>query len=537
MRIRASHILGLVLATSMFVVSCDSDFSGERFAARTPDTQLAVRDTSLVDNLAGSDRLTSTVFVSWSGTDPDGFVTGFEIRFFGTTEPSSGEWTATAANDSLVLLPIPRGEKIANVVFEVRSVDNEGLVDPTPARTVFPIQNSPPSIRLGSFELPPDSTFPVISFSWTADDPEGVANLARIEISLNDSTQFVSIAPDIDFVTLVGPTDLSGGTVVDAEVYTGRGFNRSSIRVPGLQLDSDNTFYLRAVDQTDTTSVLERYTWYVKAQHSDVLFVNDYRNSTNPRMVAHHVGILEDYLPPGKAVDIWDLSLPFTTGSAGATPRSSSLPPLSDPTLNQTFSRYKYIYWLATATTDRITTNNLPFAAAAMDAFFDGGGKLLVHSPVAIPAVPDDAFNNAAILLLPISQLISFPDTLRPTLRLAFNAPLTPSGPVPGVSEPLPALKSAGFQINTLPYIAQGANTIPLYEARYRYVTRQGSRQGTWPGASTVASISADRRVGLFAIPLINQQTGAPLLVGEDGDPDAPARAVHLILESLGFPR
>ncbi|MFT4604234.1 MAG: hypothetical protein ACI9W4_000963, partial [Rhodothermales bacterium] len=119
----------------------------------------------------------------------------------------------------------------------------------------------------------------------------------------------------------------------------------------------------------------------------------------------------------------------------------------------------------------------------------------------------------------------------------SFNAPLTATSPLPGVSETMPDLKSTGFQINTLPYVATGTNVIPLYDARYRYVTRQGSRQGTWTGPSTIASISADRRVGLFAIPLINEQTGANLLVGADGDPAAATKAIHLMLESLGFPR
>ncbi|NNE70610.1 MAG: hypothetical protein HKN29_09650 [Rhodothermales bacterium] len=534
---RFRTILLSTAVAAAFLAACDSGFEGDRFNPRAPDTELAVRDTSLVDNLAGNTRLTSTVLVSWSGTDPDGFVAGFEVRFFGTTEPATGEWTFTTANDSLVLLPIPRGERIADVIFEVRAIDNEGQVDPTPARTVFPIQNSPPSIRLGQFDLPPDTTFPLISFSWRADDPEGLANLSRIEISLNDSTTYVPLDPDVDFVTLVGPTDLSAGLITDAEVYTGRGFSRSGLTVPGLRLNDENTFYLRAVDQTDTTSVIERYSWHVKAQTSDVLFVNDYRKSTNPRMAAHHLGVLGDYLAAGKEVDVWDLTLPFTTGSTGSTPRSQSLPALADPTLNQTMARWSYIYWLSTSTTDRISTNNLPFAAASMDTFFDNGGKLMVHSPVSLPIEAEEAAVNPAIFLMPITELITFPDSLRPSLRLAFNAPLTPVNTLPGVAEPLPQLKSSGFQINTLPYVTTGANVIPLYDARYRYVTRQGSRQGTWTGPSTVASISADRRVGLFAIPLINEQTGANLLIGSDDDPTAATRAVHLMLESLGFPR
>src|SRR5690606_17179032 len=112
--------------------------------------------------------------------------------------PDAG-WVRTTRTDTLILLPIPRGERAANVVFEVRAIDNEGLVDPNPARTVFPIQNAPPSIRFNTFDLPPDTTFTVFSFAWTAQDPEGEANLDRIEVSFNDSTNFVALPADADY--------------------------------------------------------------------------------------------------------------------------------------------------------------------------------------------------------------------------------------------------------------------------------------------------------------------------------------------------
>lgn len=94
-----------------------------------------------------------------------------------------------------------------------------------------------------------------------------------------------------------------------------------------------------------------------------------------------------------------------------------------------------------------------------------------------------------------------------------------------------------GFVINTLPYVATSSATIPLYDAQFQYVTRVGNRRGTWPGPSTIASMSDDRRVALFSIPLVNEANGAPLVVGADDNPDAARDAVHLILESLGFPK
>jgi hypothetical protein len=173
-----------------------------------------------------------------------------------------------------------------------------------------------------------------------------------------------------------------------------------------------------------------------------------------------------------------------------------------------------------------------------MDLFFANGGKLMVHSPIGIPPDPDQIFENAAALVMPLTTMISFPDSLRQTLRMATGALISSGGlMLPSTSEVLPELKSNAFLVNTLPYVATGANIIPIYEAEYRYVTRQGSRQGPWFGSAVVASISRDQRVGLFTLPLINDQSSAPLLVGADDSAETPIRALRLILESLGFPQ
>ena len=530
----------LVLVAAL-LAGCDTGFSGTPFENEPPDTELSVRDSSLVDNLAGADRLKSTVFVSWTGSDPDGFVTAFELRYFNTDErpgPEEG-WTLTTSTDSLILLPIPRGERIADVTFEVRAIDNEALKDPTPAKTVFPIQNAPPTIRLSTFDLPPDTTFTVFTFAWIADDPEGIDNLDRIEVSLNDSTSFVELPPDVNFVTFVGEEDsnASGRTEVETRLFTGRAFRSTNIRVPGLRLDAENTLFVRAVDATDTTSVLQRFTWHVKRQSSEILYVNDYRKNTAPKVQTFHLDLLRAYLPAGMPIDVWDISTPFVTGSAGNTPRSDLLPPNADPTLRQMLARFKYVYWVSTNATNSVTGNNLPFAAGVMDLFFENGGKLMVHTPISLPTSPEDNLGNPAILLLPLTDLITFPDSLRPSLRLPTGAGIRPAESLPGLGEAMPELQTSAFVINTLPYLTGGSNTIPLLEADYTYLTRQGGRSGPWFGSKVVASISADRRVGLFALPMINDQTSAPLLLGADGDPEAARRAIHLMLESLGFPK
>lgn len=519
--------------------ACDSGITGSALENQPPSTELSVRDTSLVDNLEEADRLTSTVSVSWSGTDPDGFVELFEMRYYNassTVGPEEG-WIETARNDTLILLPIERGERTANVTFEVRAVDNEGLRDPDPARTVFPIVNSPPTIRFSSFNLPPDTTFPIVTFSWAADDPEGEENLDRIEISLNDSTSFVSLDPTTEFVTLVAEFDRGNPneTVVDSEIYTGRGFQRTNLTIPGLRLDDENTLYLRSVDRTDTTSTLQRFTWHVRKPQGRVLFVNDYRRASWPVVQNFHLSILREYLPAGEEIDIWNISEPYTTGSSGDRIRSAALPPHADPTMRQTLAMWDHIYWMSSSATAGVSGNNLPFAAQVMDLFFDQGGTIMVHTPMIPPDDPAENVGNPALLVLPVSEAIALPDSVR-RLQLPIGNALEPAEDLPGVSEPLPELVSNRFFISELPYESVGENIITLYEADYEYRSQSGA-SGIWPDPRTVASISADGRVALFALPLVNEQNGDPAIVGANGDPQEARRAMILILESLGFPQ
>ncbi len=245
--------------------------------------------------------------------------------------------------------------------------------------------------------------------------------------------------------------------------------------------------------------------------------------------------ILRDFLPPEIDVDVWTITEPFVTGNVGNVPRSSALPPNADPTIRRQMASWEYIYWISTNTVNAVGGNNLPFMAGTLDVFFDQGGKMMVHTPVTQPRNPEDNLGNPAILLLPLSEMFIRPDSLQ-RMELGRGAAVTAVGSLPGVAEPLPNLVSDNFYINELPYFATGANTLPLYEGDYVYLTRFGNR-GPWDSPRTVASISADRRIGLFGLPLVNEISGVPLLSGADGNPDAAARAVALMLESLGFPK
>ncbi len=428
------------------------------------------------------------------------------------------------------------------MVFEVRAIDDDGARDPDPARTVFPIKNSPPELTLSPFVQPPDTTFNIFSFGWTADDPEGAANLERIEIGFNDSTSFTALPPDVDFVTFVASVDRgnSNQTTTSARVYTGLSFAPTNLSVPGLRLNGDNILYVRAVDATDTTSALRRYpateddVWYVRKPASRILFVNDYRKSTASTVIPYHLDLLRTFLPAGMTIDAWNLSEPYATGSAGNLITSDALPAVADPTLRQLFAQWDFIYWVSTDATGTVQGNNLPLAAPLLDLFFEQGGKMMVHLPIHVPLIDRDVGSNPATLLLPLSGLPEIPDDVR-RLQINEGAAVAPAQSLPGSRTTLPPLQAQGFILNALPFRVESSTIVPLYEAEYTSVSTSG--RVPWTGASTVAAITTDNRIALFALPLVEGQSGDPTLAGPDGDPGAAREAVRLILESLGFPK
>lgn len=525
----------LVLCAAAGLSACDNGgIEGETGPNAAPDTELSVRTDDLGGTL-GDRRLRSMVEAAWSGTDSDGYVVAYDVRSYQEGEapgPETG-WNRTTRRDSTILLPIPPGESTADVVVEVRAIDNRGAVDEDPARTVFPIRNSPPVLSLAEAEAPPDTTWPVVSFAWMASDPDGDDDLAAIEVALNDSTQFVRLPPDADFLTLVATDPRMMGTV-EAEVYLGRSFQSTSIRLPGLRMGQPNRIYIRSVDQTDTTSVLRRYPaedepgFVVRSVTSSTLLVNDYRSDADQQVLAVAREALA--LHGTTRYDEWDLS---ETPQNAASPRfSEALPGTVDPTLRQILALWDRIYWVSNAATNSVSGNNLPRAASVIDLFFSRGGRMMVQVPATLPASGDEATgaNNPALNILPLSDLITFPPGVR-ALRANQGTPVRPAEPVPGTSQTLPELRAARLLTGTLPY-ELGPDDVPLYRISFY---ENNNQDATWQGTEVVASMRSDRRVGLFALPLF--AGAAPLFESaEAGGPDV-ADALAAMLGGLEFPQ
>jgi hypothetical protein len=560
-----------LLAVPVVLAACDSGFSGEQGANLPPETELAVRaadltevlsdtvavpgdtlvmggDTTIVDEfIVDTLRFTSLVRVNWSGTDPDGFVEAYEIRFYDARDTIGDEvgWARTTRRDSLVLLPIPPGSPTANVAFEVRSIDNEGAVDPTPARTIFPVRNTPPELRFIRAEVPPDTTWPAASFAFVAEDIDGEANLEAIEIALNDTTAgFVRLSAETDFVTLVAADP--SAPVTEARLLLGRSGVPTEFVLPGFLTNAQNTVYVRAVDAADFRSETAIYPdpdpdaeerWYVQRVTSPTLLVNDYRKSRNYLILPYHREILDAYAGEGN-YDEWYLVEPVQEGSSVVLEFSENLPTNPDPVLRETLRFWDAIYWVSNNATNRSVGNNLPLISNFLDAFFDDGGRLFVNVPIELPSEPEDNLGNEAFAVLPLAGLLDFGpgsefEEYEQDMELSIGAEVTADQPLP-TGNTLPTLETT----RTIPLFSYpvGTGSRSVYVGDLTAELETGE-ETLWPGPSTLASLRDDNRVALLALPLVREFNGDPYFVGADGDPEAPQEAVRLILEALDFPR
>lgn len=221
------------------IYSCKDPISGH-LENQPPNTYLSIFPDSII--APGSTLKT----IRWWGDDPDGYVAGFRISF------DSLNWGFTTKNDSAFILHITG--KDSTFRFFVAAVDEQGLIDNTPATNLYPVINTPPSVRFDAGTEIPDTTFPVATFKWTGTDPDGNENIRFYQYSLNDTNNFRRVAGSLNILTLTKDS--------------------------GLVLNADNILYLRAEDDAGALSPIVRMPdtsrhWYVREVRSKILFIKD----------------------------------------------------------------------------------------------------------------------------------------------------------------------------------------------------------------------------------------------------------------------
>lgn len=451
-------------------------------------------------NLPEGQRLVSQVSISWWGDDEDGYVVGYEFLI---GDESENDWVFTTRTDSVFILPIEEGDMDADVRFSVRAVDNDGAVDPDPPYLVFPIRNSPPEIQFAMNETPPDTTYRVFSFGWNASDPDGDANLNRIEFSLNDTTQWHQVDVNIDFITVqVNENHTS------AEVMLGRALRDSDIELDNLNINGDNTFRVRAVDNAAAVSEIAEYEWYIKEQTSNILFLNDYQGNSSQQRADLHLSLLA---ANGIAeVDYLDISDGTAQGgnrvlfSSAFHDRS-----LAQPTINKMLANWDHIYWIS----DNLD-RNIGYAIEITLDFFDNGGTMFVNIPT--KNVPSD---NPIFSFLPFASMEPLPSG-KQSFLIRNESEITANSEI---NNP-PFLQIRRNIIGYYPLNPFG-ETVELFEAEYYTRAQITGDQERYEGSNLISAVSPGNDLLYFGVDF-NEFTEASEL----------ERLIEILcIETLGF--
>ncbi len=201
-------LAALLLAGGLLILAagCQED-AGVMRPNRPPVTYLSVLSSGIDSSGSPTDLDTLGLgyqqILRWWGSDPDGRVEAYLIRWNGGWTPPDGarHWTdengdsswvvTTATTDTFALatygtadptwvdpdvLPSPMYRRHT---FSVRALDNDGAVDPVGKTQKFKVTNNPPMLRWSNSIARPDSaidvigSLPAVAFAWHPIDRDG----------------------------------------------------------------------------------------------------------------------------------------------------------------------------------------------------------------------------------------------------------------------------------------------------------------------------------------------------------------------------
>ncbi|MDI6809685.1 MAG: hypothetical protein QME66_11995 [Candidatus Eisenbacteria bacterium] len=128
-------------------------------------------DTFIVTATEDSSQIYYRANLHWAGVDPDGQVVGFYVAFTDTGNPPQYyDWRWTASTETTVTLQANLPQVMGHTLY-VKSVDNSGTEDPTPARYDFFSRDATfPRVRnISAYAVVRGQTYPIRSpYSRTA---------------------------------------------------------------------------------------------------------------------------------------------------------------------------------------------------------------------------------------------------------------------------------------------------------------------------------------------------------------------------------
>lgn len=365
------HPFKYTLVGALILIVIGSCSKGEELANRAPETMLTIESI----NLTGEDRLNSLVEIKWWGTDPDGYVVGYEFSF------DEIIWHQTNRQDSLFRFSITEGSDTIDIDFWVRAIDNDEAIDKSAAYLKIPLKNTPPEISFNDDLNPVDTVFNLLTFAWQATDLDGFSSIKTIELKLNNGAWLPftpRIAEEGIEIASIFPKSLGMIGSQDAEVIDESGQVVGIIQ--GLNVGGVNDLYIRATDLAGSVSVEDTIPQFVfKGKSQDLLVLGTSSDKPNG---FYHTNL--------NAIDIQYDFIDMVSNDR------SHLPKIWNPYFNLLLNQYEsvLIYCKDDVISNPQTSQEdifLEFAAGSIETYVNNGGKIWVvsslpnlHSPTSV---------------------------------------------------------------------------------------------------------------------------------------------------------
>jgi hypothetical protein len=354
------HLLLLLL--SFYWVTCDTnpfhpDKNGELIGNQAPETYLFLfpaPDTSSGDSstYTGIATTVSKQILHWWGDDKDGQVVGYYYQWDYQDKPV---WTTSEYDTFYVPIRLDYDE----FTFQVWAVDNDSLIDPTPAVQTFPVFNSKPEIEFKVNSNPPAPygnpnvtayTFPTRTFFFDVLDPDGLETVTTIYYALDDTNSWIELSGDTRSITLTNIEPGEHRFFLKAEDIAGAQSEMISFPDP-----DDDDFPNR---------------WVVKEPMGDVLLVNDYATDQLLYLAQTiYENMLTNIVGP-EGYSVWEIG---TTASPQINPENSL--PFATADIKANLSYFKKVIWFTYR-----GAPNLSDAGLSLTQYISGGGNVFISN-------------------------------------------------------------------------------------------------------------------------------------------------------------
>ncbi len=309
----------------------------------------------------------------WWGEDTDGDVVGYYYKW-----SSDSTWTYTDLESGIFYVPI-RSDLDA-FTFEVKSVDNDGLIDASASNITLPIKNSSPEISFRYLSNPliadiggdTSFTFPTRTFVWDLYDQDGSETIVDVFYAIDDTCESCWVRLDGD-ETSITLTDLDPGNhTFFIKCKDIAGAESNTIKFPDSENPSNAQF------------------WIVKPVVGDILIVDDFPLDNSNNALSWYTGMM-DTLVGSEGYSYWEIGdeLPYSS---------------VDITANLNY--YKTVIWYAAYNNTASANDTYNRAEASLVNFIMGGGNLFIN--------PID-FEDTTFTWFPLDSLL----TLNPNGRLS----------------------------------------------------------------------------------------------------------------------